>query len=216
VAIGSLVRFRQMVGRGSRVHPAKDSCLVLDHGGNVGHPPRGRHGFFEDDPHWSLDITTKDAGEQGIRPTIECPRCKAIYRGGKCSSCGYEPTPKERKGQGLEFDGRELKEVKPEPKKATKEKTAEELMISALYIAGKSNRTWRQCCGIFKGMNSKQGTNYRVPKSITIAGQRYDMVPFGSSDSSRRVSVLYPFTVNRGEHSGEYLQKHSATIGEPY
>ncbi len=87
VAIGSLVRFRQMVGRGSRVHPDKTDCLCLDHGGNI-----LRHGFFEDDPQWSLDITTKEAGEQGTRPTIACPRCSSIYRGGKCRNCGYEPS----------------------------------------------------------------------------------------------------------------------------
>jgi len=198
VAIGSLVRYRQMIGRGSRVHPDKTDVIILDHGSNV-----KRLGYFEDDPAWSLDVTTKDPGEAGVRPTIECPRCAAIYRGGKCKNCGYEPTPKERRSQGLDFDGRELKEVKREEKKANV-KTAEELMVSALYSAGRSGRIWRQAVGIFKRACEKQGTNYRVPSAVTIAGHRYKMLRFGEENGSRRVAMLYPVVVGGG-HGGEYL-----------
>jgi len=198
VAIGSVVRYRQMVGRGSRVHPEKTDCLVLDHGGNI-----IRHGFFEDDPRWSLDITTKEPGEQGTRPTIECPKCQAIYRGGKCRNCGYEPSHKERRGQGLEFDGTELKEVKRE-EKVIKVRTAEQVMVSALYMSGKAGRTWRQACGIFRGLCEKQGTPaYRVPASVNVGGHRYNCPRYGSDDNNRRVSQLFPFTVERG-HGGEY------------
>jgi superfamily II DNA or RNA helicase len=210
VAVGSLTRYRQMIGRGSRVHECKTDAIVLDHGGNV-----QRHGFFEDDPEWTLDITTKPTGEVGTRPTIECPQCCAIYRGGRCNSCGYEPTPKERRGQGLEFDRSELVEVKRKEKTTAKARSPQDLMVSALYMAGKSGRTWRQCAGIFKGLNQKQGTNYRVPKTVTVGRHRYNMVPYDSVDSSRRVSVLYPFTVGGG-HSGFYLVPESAEVGSPY
>ena len=209
VAVGTLTRYRQMIGRGSRVHPDKTDCLILDHGGNV-----QRHGFFEDDPAWSLDITTKELGEVGTRPTIECPGCQSIYRGGRCNSCGYEPTPKERRSQGLEFDGSELKEVKPKEKAEPKAKTAEELMISALYQAGRSNRTWRQCVGIFKRMSEQQGTNYRVPKRVTIGGNQYEMIRYGSDDSNRRVRMLFPFV--DGNHGGSYLVKDRESTGVPY
>jgi hypothetical protein len=175
---------------------------VLDHGGNI-----KRHGFFEDDPVWSLDSSTKDAGEEGTRPTIECPKCSAIYRGGKCRSCGYEPTPKERGGQGLEFDGSELREVKKESAKPKAAKTPEELMVSALYIAGKSNRTWGQCCGIFNGMAKTQGNpEYKIPATVTVGGHRYRMVRFGSLDSKRRISALYPFTGSVKSHGGAYCE----------
>lgn len=197
VAIGSLVRYLQMIGRGSRIHPAKKDCLVLDHGGNV-----LRHGFFEDEQQWTLDNTTKDPGEQGARPTIECPKCSAIYRGGKCSRCGYEPTPKERKSQGLEFDGSELKEVKPSEKKKKSVKTAHDLMVSCLYRAGGSGRTWKQAVGMFYGECKKEGVSYRVPKSVTIAGQEYQMLRYGSLDAGRRVEDLFPFTSNNSK--GKY------------
>ena len=210
VAIGSVVRFRQMIGRGSRPDdgrrrdgssvPAKTDCIVIDHGGNT-----KRHGFFEDDPQWSLDITTKDPGEQGTRPTIECPRCQSIYRGGKCRNCGYEPSKKEREGQGLDFDGRELTEVKPKEEQQDKQaKTAEQLMTSALYSAGRSGRTWKQCVVIFIKANEKQHTNYRISDSVTIAGRRYRMVRHGSDDGGRKVAQLYPITTGGG-HGGNYL-----------
>lgn len=210
VAVGSLVRYRQMIGRGSRCHPAKTECLILDHGGNV-----HRHGFFEDDPAWSLDVTTKDPGEVGARPTIECPKCQAIYRGGKCRSCGYEPTPRERRSQGLEFDGRELKEVKRKEKKDKAQRTPEDLMISALYQAGRSGRTWKQAVGIFLSACEKQGTKHRVPRTVTVGGRRYEMIRYGSDECGRRVANLYPFTVGRG-HGGAYLVEQRETAEAPY
>lgn len=190
VAIGSHVRYRQIIGRGARVHPDKRDVIILDHGGNV-----ARHGFFTDEPHWSLDRSTKSAGEVAEKPTIECPECQAIYRGGKCRNCGYEPTKKERKAQGLEFDGRELKEVKVRAKKPRKIKSAEDLMLTALYASGRSGRTWKQAMGMYFGMSRQQGTpDYKIPRWVTIGGQRYEMPRYGSFDGGRRVRVLFPFT----------------------
>jgi len=209
VAIGSVVRYRQMVGRGSRVHPDKTDCLVLDHGGNI-----LRHGFFEDDPLWSLDITTKEPGEQGARPTIECPKCQAIYRGGRCRNCGYEPSRAERRGQGLEFNGVELVEVSREEKPANV-RSAEQLMISAMYAAGRAGRTWKQACAIFRRMSEKQGTSDKVPASVVVGGHRYRCPRYGSDDANRRVAQLYPFTVQRG-HGGEYEVSETASVGAPY
>jgi DNA repair protein RadD len=200
VAIGSVVRYRQIVGRGSRIHPEKVDCLVLDHGGNV-----SRHGFFEDDVKWSLDQSKGTNGEVISRPTIECPQCQRIYRGGKCT-CGYEPTKKERAGQGLEFDGTELREVTKKERKPRKDRSAEDLMLAALYSCGRSGRTWKQAIGMFFGMNRAQGTNYKIPKRVNVGGNTYVMVPYGSTDNGRIVSELYPFTAERGNHGGEYLR----------
>ena len=226
VAIGSIKPLIQKVGRGSRVDdgiredgenvPPKRDCIVIDHGGNIGSPPHGRLGFFEDPRHWTLDNTTKDPGEAGTRPTIDCPKCNATYRGGKCANCGYEPTTRERRGQGLEFDGSELKEVKREEKKKKAVRSAEELMVSALYRAGQRGRTWRQCVGIYKSMCEKQGTPHRVPRTVGVGEERYSMIRFGSDDSNRRVSVLYPFTVNSGKHGGEYLIEETESAGSAF
>ena len=199
VAIGSLVRYRQMIGRGSRVHPDKEDCVVLDHGGNV-----MRHGLFSDDPHWSLDQSTNNIGEVVERPMVECPECSAIYRGGKCSSCGYEPTKKELKAQGLVFDGEEMREITKNPKKERKVTSADDLMVSSMYIAGKRGLIWRQAVGLFKGLNKKQGTNYRVPKTVTVYGHRYRTLRYQELGGEQRVADLFPFTNDRGNHGGKY------------
>ncbi len=213
VAMASVVACRQKIGRGARFnalkYPAKKDCVVIDHGGNT-----KRLGLFEDDPQWTLDITTKDPGEVGVRPMIECPKCRAIYRGGLCRNCGYEPTPRERRAQGLQFDGSELKEVTRKEKKETKAKSAHDLMVDALYKAGRSGRTYRQCAGIFGTLSKKQGSNYRVPRHVTVGGHRYKMIRYGSDDSNRRVSVLYPFVT--GEHGGAYLVEDTEPSGAPY
>lgn len=198
VATASLVRYRQLIGRGSRIHQDKTDCIVLDHGGNI-----TRHGFFEDDPAWSLDVRTKDPGSVGSRPTIECPNCGAIYRGGKCRACGYEPSSRDLRAQGLQFDGSDLQKIAPNEKPASK--SPEELMVRALFMSGRSGRTWRQAVGIFKMLTRKHelGSCY-VPKRAKIAGRSYQMIRFGSDDANRRISALYPVTIGRG-HGGPYL-----------
>jgi hypothetical protein len=107
-----------------------------------------------------------------------------------------------------------LKEVKREEKKA-KVKTAEELMISALYMAGHSGRTWKQAVGIFKRACEKQGSTYRVPSAVTVAGNRYRMIRFGDENGGRRVAMLYPFTVGHG-HGGEYVIRDRELAGTTF
>ena len=124
-------------------------------------------------------------------------------------ACGYEPTKSERRKQGLEFDGSDLKEVTRESKTEVQTKSAEELMISALYSSGRSGRTWKQAVGLFKSLCTKHGENYRVPKTVTVGGHRYQMLPFGSPDGGRRVSSLYPFVNGKAQHGGEYEVRES-------
>lgn len=79
--------YYQMVGRGFRLHPGKDDCLVLDFGGNI-----LRHG-----PVDQIQIETHDRGE-GDAPAKECPECHALIAAGYavCPECGYEFPPPER------------------------------------------------------------------------------------------------------------------------
>lgn len=187
-AIGSIVRYRQMIGRGSRPHPDVSDCMVLDHGGNV-----DRHGFFDDEIEWSLDRKVTESKEAAEHPTLECPNCGRKYRGGKCSECEYEPTQKERKSQGLEFDGTELKEVK-KTSKPKKPISNERIMIESLYAAGKSGRTFKQAIGMAYAKAKQRNQQFRVPRSVEIAGRRVEMVRFGSPDQVRLVSEIYSFT----------------------
>jgi hypothetical protein len=175
-----------MIGRGSRIHPAVEDCIVLDHATGI-----RDHGFFEDDTEWSLEWGERPAKTNETRATVECPSCGAVYRGGQCRQCGYEPTKQERKSQGLEFVGGELQEVQRRERKQKAPKTCEELMISALYAAAHGNRTFAAACVLARKAAEKQGTKMRVPAVIEIGGVRYRTVPYGNPDSKRKVLELY-------------------------
>ena len=77
--------YYQMVGRGFRLSPGKNDCLVLDFGGNV-----LRHG-----PVDAIKVETPDNGD-GEAPAKECPQCQALIAAGYqiCPDCGHEfPEP---------------------------------------------------------------------------------------------------------------------------
>lgn len=80
--------YYQMVGRGFRVHPGKQNCLVLDFGGNV-----MRHGPVD-------QITNKDrpGAGTGEAPAKECTECHSVIAIGfaRCPDCGHEFPPPER------------------------------------------------------------------------------------------------------------------------
>jgi DNA repair protein RadD len=80
--------FYQMVGRGFRLHPGKQNCLVLDFGGNA-----LRHG-----PVDQLKTPGQAANGTGEAPAKECPECLLVIAAGyaRCPECGYEFSPPER------------------------------------------------------------------------------------------------------------------------
>lgn len=81
--------YQQMIGRGLRVHPDKEHCLVLDFAGNV-----KRHGPIND-----VVIKTKLKGKGKGKPiTKDCPDCDFInHLSAKfCINCNYE-FPREEK-----------------------------------------------------------------------------------------------------------------------
>jgi len=80
--------YYQMVGRGFRLAPGKDDCLVLDFGGNV-----LRHG-----PVDALRLAAQDDRGEGEAPAKECPQCQAVIAAGFsiCPQCGYQFPPPER------------------------------------------------------------------------------------------------------------------------
>ena len=185
-AVGSVVRWKQMIGRGSRIHPAIEDCIVLDHATGI-----RDHGFFEDDTEWSLEWGERPAKTNETRATVECPACGAVYRGGQCRQCGYEPTKKERKSQGLEFIGGELQEVTKKDSKPKEKKTCEQLMIAALFSAAHTNGTFAKACVLARKAAEKQGTQMRVPAVIEIGGVRYRTIPYGNIDSKLMVRDTY-------------------------
>ena len=79
--------FYQMVGRGFRLHPDKDDCLVLDYGDNI-----LRHG-----PVDTIQIAERKSNN-GTAPAKECPECQTVVHAAytSCPDCGFEFPPPER------------------------------------------------------------------------------------------------------------------------
>ncbi len=86
----SICLYVQMVGRGTRLAPGKDDCLVLDFAGNT-----ARHGPID-----KVDGRRKEKGEEpGEAPIKTCPECQTINHASVrvCISCGHEFPPPEPK-----------------------------------------------------------------------------------------------------------------------
>lgn len=195
-AMATRKRVEQTFGRGSRIHPesGKVDCIVLDHATNV-----KDHGYFEDEVKWTLEWSNRPSKTHEPRPTIKCPSCGERYRGGRCR-CGYEPTPRERKAQGLELPkGGELQEIKKRERKPGKQQSSERLFISALYKAAQSGRPYGSAWKIAKDMAEAQGTRFQLPAKFEVAGKVYEPIPWDHPDRKRKVSATYGFTV--GKHS---------------
>jgi DNA repair protein RadD len=79
--------YYQMVGRGFRIHPSKQNCLVLDFGGNV-----MRHG-----PVDAVKGVSKKSGDSEA-PAKECPTCHSVIAAGYaiCPDCGHAFPPREK------------------------------------------------------------------------------------------------------------------------
>lgn len=76
----------QMAGRGTRLAPGKENCLVLDFAGNV-----SRHGPID-----LVEPRKPGGGGGGEAPTKVCPECESILpiAASECPDCGYEfPAP---------------------------------------------------------------------------------------------------------------------------
>lgn len=83
--------YLQMAGRGMRIAPEKDDCIVLDFAGNV-----RRHG-----PITAVEPPSKKG--KGVAPTKTCPQCSEIVLAALsvCECCGFEfpkpePEPKDK------------------------------------------------------------------------------------------------------------------------
>lgn len=82
--------YYQMVGRGLRIDPDKQDCLVLDFGGNA-----ERHGPID-----KMDISPQGGGSgtAGVAPTRICEECQEILplAQSRCPACGAELEQEEK------------------------------------------------------------------------------------------------------------------------
>ena len=79
----------QIAGRGTRLAPGKDNCLVLDFAGNV-----ARHGPID-----LVRPKTPHSDGEGEAPIKTCPGCRSILPAAtsECPDCGYVFPPREIK-----------------------------------------------------------------------------------------------------------------------
>lgn len=117
----SLIVFLQCVGRGLRVEPGKDKCVVLDQVSNW-----TRHGLPDDAREWTLEGRKKrkrKGDEDADLPVQQCGACYHVFRSGpaECPNCG-EPVKKGR--PDIEQEDGEL--VKIDPKQVRREKKIEQ------------------------------------------------------------------------------------------
>ena len=75
----------QIVGRGTRIAPGKENCLVLDYGDNV-----MRHGFID-----KIKPKIKGRTEDGEAPVKKCPECLTVNHAAVrvCIECGHQFPP---------------------------------------------------------------------------------------------------------------------------
>jgi len=78
-----------MAGRGTRLAPGKENCLVLDFAGNV-----ARHGPI-DAVKRSVEDRLRQAAPEASKPSKVCPDCGSIVAAAirECPHCGHEFPP---------------------------------------------------------------------------------------------------------------------------
>lgn len=97
----------QSVGRGMRVYPGKENCLVLDYAGNT-----IRHGPID-----AVDPSREPFDGNGVAPAKECPECQTIIHAAirVCPICGHEFPPNEIRISNVPTDAPILKaQIEPE------------------------------------------------------------------------------------------------------
>lgn len=79
----------QKIGRGLRVNPGTEDCIILDHAGNS-----IRLGLVTDIRHDSLDKTrpgqTQKRNAAAEKLPKPCPACQTLFTGKTCPACGHE------------------------------------------------------------------------------------------------------------------------------
>jgi len=115
--------FYQMVGRGFRLHPGKENCLVLDFGGNV-----LRHG-----PVDAIRVQDAFGSGNGKAPAKECPSCQSLIASGYaiCPDCGHEFPRRERASHDAEASSAGI---------LSDEVTVTEYLVQEVYYAVHTKR----------------------------------------------------------------------------
>lgn len=107
--VKSYGRYIQMAGRGLRIHPGKEDCIIIDHSGCV-----QLHGFLDEPMEWSLEgkelAWQKPKRKDPVAKPVKCRVCHQIFIGvKKCNVCGTELKTFGRKVETVDAELKELK-----------------------------------------------------------------------------------------------------------
>lgn len=133
--------YLQQVGRALRTCAGKDSCVILDHVGNV-----LKHGHPLADRDWSLSGKDKKKKKKDSEPDIKfkvCKKCFFVFNDTKCPACGVEVETKVRKLTKL--DGLLVEMEKIEKKDIIRQaRTYEELKLVEKKMGYKNGWAWHR------------------------------------------------------------------------
>lgn len=164
----------QKIGRGLRINPGTEDCVVFDHAGNT-----LRLGMVTDIHHETLDKTEK--GKPAPRKKVEklpreCANCAALMTGRVCPYCGHEHKP----APGVETVDGDLVEVtgkKGAPSKDEKQR----FWSMALWLDDDRGRGGKLAAGLYKG-------KFDVwPRGLSDSRLRPDQA-FWNYEKSRRIA----------------------------
>jgi DNA repair protein RadD len=135
----------QKIGRGLRVNPGTEDCLILDHAGNS-----IRLGLVTDIYHDTLS-TDKRAEKGETKPAEEklpkpCPACGVLHTGMTCPACGNERRPS---GRVATADGELVQIAGGLPRATLADKQT--FWSMALWLDAERGRGGKLAKGMFKG-----------------------------------------------------------------
>lgn len=176
----------QKVGRGLRVNPGTEDCLLLDHAGNS-----IRLGLVTDIRHDSLD-KTRPGQKQERKASAEklpkpCVKCETLFFGKQCPSCGHERTPV----AGVDSADGELVEITPKKAAATMAEK-QRFWSMALHLDGQRKKDGKLAKGLYKG-------RFGVwPRGLDDIPTEPDPA-FMNYEQSRRIAYAKRMAKQRGE-----------------
>jgi len=136
----------QKIGRGLRVNPGTEDCLILDHAGNS-----LRLGLVTDIQHDQLDQTPKGEKKKAEAPVKlpkPCSACQVLFVGRKCPACGTERKPP---SGYIETATGELVPVSAaKPPRATREQK-QRFWSMALWLDLERQKGGKLAKGLYKG-----------------------------------------------------------------
>lgn len=175
----------QKIGRGLRVNPGTEDCVVFDHAGNS-----LRLGLVTDIGHASLNAQKPgekaERKEKAEKLPKECPKCGVLRVGALCPACGHEAQPPK-----LEHADGELKQITGKVRLPTRDEK-QRFWSMALWLDNDRGRAGKLAKGLYRG---KFGV---WPQGLSYRPERPDAA-FMDYEKSRRIAWAKKMEAQRGD-----------------